>query len=377
MFSLDKFYYILHKNLFEYKDVNSLYFYPFGSVDPEQISGLGFNNVFDDLSNNNFKKYTVWYYDQEPLYQHVVDACVARHEILKQSNHRQIILANSEHSELKNQICKENGYVDWYYFFHGFAALDWYRAYQYVPFVENQFTKVFISLNRLVTQDRSYRLNLVANLLEHDLVKHGLVSLQLEDHSGTVKSEVFNTDSKLSVAAKKLIYTHIMPLTEPLVVDELQPQGFFSAEPDLELQHQALWNVVTETIFYQNKLHLTEKIFKPIVARRPFILVGAVNNLAYLKSYGFKTFDKWIDESYDTIEDPDLRIKAVTEELAKLCALEPIELLMMYEDMKETLEYNFNHFYGEFKHIIVKEMLDNAPDCIKFDYDMVLKRLTQ
>ena len=45
-----------------------------------------------------------------------------------------------------------------------------------------------------------------------------------------------------------------------------------------------LFHIVTETIFYDNKLHFTEKVFKPIVARRPFFLVGAPGNLAYLKS---------------------------------------------------------------------------------------------
>ena len=251
MFSLDKFYYILHKNLFEFNKVESLYFYPFGSTSPDNISLYGFSEISDSNYTNNP---LVWYYDQEPLYENNVNLVARRFKCILNNPNKPIIFANSEHGDYKNQLCQEYGYYDWYYFFHGFAALDWYRAYQYVPFVENQFSKVFMSLNRLVTQDRSYRLNLVANLIEQDLIRHGLVSLQLEDHNGSVKTELFDTSSKLSVSAKKLIYTHIMPLTEPLVVDDLQPQGFFSADPNLELQQQALWNVVTETIFYQNKL---------------------------------------------------------------------------------------------------------------------------
>ena len=374
MFSLDKFYYILHKNLFEANKVESLYFYPFGSTKIEDIALYNIPRLHDDnLTTNPI----VWYYDQEPLLEHnlrPVQKFYGKHLI---NSNKPLILANSEHSEYKNQLCQKYGYSDWYYFFHGFAALDWYRSYQYVPNLETQFSKVFISLNRLVTQDRSYRLHLVASLIEKNLLEYGIVSCQLADQNGTIKTEITSPHSKLSTSARKLIYKNLMPLTDSLVADDYNPQGFFSADADLELQQQALWNVVTETIFYQNKQHLTEKIFKPIVARRPFILVGAVNNLAYLKSYGFKTFDRWIDESYDSIEDPDLRIQAITEELAKLCALEPIELLMMYEDMKDVLNYNFNHFYGEFKHIIVQELLDNVPNFIKFDYDTVLKRLTQ
>jgi hypothetical protein len=39
------------------------------------------------------------------------------------------------------------------------------------------------------------------------------------------------------------------------------------------------------------------------------MLLAAPGNLAYLKSYGFKTFDSVIDESYDTIQDNDLALK--------------------------------------------------------------------
>jgi hypothetical protein len=31
----------------------------------------------------------------------------------------------------------------------------------------------------------------------------------------------------------------------------------------------------------------------------------------------------------------------------------------MYQEMQETLEYNFNHFYTTFKDTIVDEMIDN------------------
>ena len=121
----------------------------------------------------------------------------------------------------------------------------------------------------------------------------------------------------------------------------------------------AFWHVVTETVYFLPKLHLTEKVFKPIVAQRPFILVAAPGNLAYLKSYGFKTFDRWIDESYDQEEDHYVRIEKITREIEKLCALSKTELDTMYNEMKDILVYNYDHFYGEFKTIIVNELVDN------------------
>jgi hypothetical protein len=100
-------------------------------------------------------------------------------------------------------------------------------------------------------------------------------------------------------------------------------------------------------------------VFKPIVAKRPFMLVAAPGNLAYLKSYGFRTFDRWIDESYDLETDHYIRIEKITFQLAKLCAMPPPLLRQMHMEMQETLEYNFQHFYNNFKNNIVDELVDN------------------
>lgn len=354
MFSLDNFYYIVYVNLLAPVNMSAHYFYPFGSTSPHDLinSDSWIPNVFTGRSH------FCLYYDQEPLFG--IDLPLD-HRYYKTKT--ATILANSEHSEFKQQICKENNLLDWYYFFHGFAALTWYRDYKYLAQVENKFTKVFICLNRLTTKDRSYRLLLVSEMMERGLLKHGHVSLCLNDPSqGTWQEELDYEHTKLSSDAKILIERNLSKLTRSLVVDKENPQGNLSAHAgpnELKLNQSALWHVVPETVFYYKKLHLTEKIFKPIVSRRPFILVGAPGNLAYLKSYGFKTFDRWIDESYDLEEDNDKRISMINTQLEKLCSLTSDELNAMHSEMKEVLEYNFNHFYGEFKTVVVDEMLEN------------------
>jgi hypothetical protein len=171
--------------------------------------------------------------------------------------------------------------------------------------------------------------------------------------------------------------------------------GILSANDDLETLSLGLFHVVTETIFYDAKLHLTEKIFKPVVARRPFFLVGAPGNLAYLRSYGFQTFDRWVDESYDLETDPDQRLVKIVNELDKLCKLSESELMQMYQDMQDILEYNFQWFYTGFREHITNELVDNFEILIKksnagkdasfknyldssmIDFDAVKKRLLQ
>jgi len=152
---------------------------------------------------------------------------------------------------------------------------------------------------------------------------------------------------------------------EPMTLDTVE---YNSASADIvhpNYNYGALWHVVTETIYYDEKLHLTEKIFKPIVSRRPFILVGAPGNLNYLKRYGFCTFDKWIDESYDLETDPNKRMHMIVKELDRLCSMPWDELMTMYQEMQEVLEHNHQHFYGKFKEILVNELVDNFEVCIK------------
>ena len=105
--------------------------------------------------------------------------------------------------------------------------------------------------------------------------------------------------------------------------------------------------LVTETCFWETKCHLTEKIFKPIVSRMPFLLVGPAHNLKYLRSYGFKTFSDFWDESYDDIEDPIQRLSAVCNILKKICSYSLDELESLLLTMIPILEHNYNLFNSE------------------------------
>jgi hypothetical protein len=274
------------------------------------------------------------------------------------------IFANSEKSALKKQWIKNNTpMLDWYFFFHGFAALDWFRDFEYVQNIcDYSISKVFICLNHVINNNRSYRLLLLSMLKEQNLLDSGIISAPLLNQA-LVKEEVFGVDTRLSKDGKMHIMKNLYDEAEPIIVHETDYEAASADIPDFF--YQAFWNIVTETNFYDEKLHLTEKIFKPIAIKRPFILVSAPGNLEYLKSYGFKTFDKWIDESYDSEPDPDIRLALIVAEIKKLCELTPNELNKMHQEMTEILEYNHHHFFNDFKKIIVDELVDNFEACTK------------
>jgi hypothetical protein len=70
-------------------------------------------------------------------------------------------------------------------------------------------------------------------------------------------------------------------------------------------------NLVTETTFESEFPYVSEKTIKPILCCRPFIILGAPGTLTMLKSFGFKTFNEWWDESYDLELDPTKRLEKV------------------------------------------------------------------
>jgi len=247
MFSIESFYYVLYTNLLKPLNINGKYFYPFGSTDavnlvPTEIQGV--RTMHDCV-----------FYDQEPIFNKSVDKLIMAGEL--NTGKKIKILSNSEYSEIKRSICKENQLLDWYYFYHGFAALDWYRDYQYFSEVECQYTKVFMSLNRLVTNDRSYRLALISLFLEKNLIDKGVVSLHLNDQGwGDWKSELSSADTKLSPYQIELITKHIGKLTGSIIADTDCPRGSLSADsgiPQLKFNQSALWHVVSETVFYYDK----------------------------------------------------------------------------------------------------------------------------
>jgi len=363
MFSLDRFYNILHSNLVaDFTNGRSVYFYPFGTYDNVTFLGQGFDTLHYNDPAKVWKDepefFHCYFFDQEPLYDYTVP--IVRNAILNQTNtakpRRVSILANSEHSQIKQQCCQDFGMYDWYYFYHGFAALDWYRDFQYVNSSSfNRFNKVFMCYNHLTAKYRSYRLHLVSNLIEQDLLPYGNVSLFAEDWRKSIEDPTLPLDNR----ARVKIYKALRNTELPIIADTVTPTGSLSANVNLDQLTDSLFHVVTETVYFQDKLHLTEKAFKPIVARRPFFLVSTPGSLAYLKRYGFKSFDRWIDESYDLEQDHYVRIEKITFELAKLCAMDPKLLEQMYLEMQETLNYNFNHFYTTFKDTIVDELVDN------------------
>ena len=212
--------------------------------------------------------------------------------------------------------------------------------------------KYFLSYNRII---REYRLALVAMIYKMGLQDKGIISLGApkinKEYGGTWPNIIsdFIEDKKqnemVSSALKK-----IKSLYPIVAYQDILPETVFSSDGEhisigdwTNFSHQykrVYFNVVTESCYYDECIYFSEKIFKPIGQLTPFILMSTPYSLAKLREIGFKTFDGWIDESYDNEEDNDKRFFMIIEVIKNLCGESREELHDWYYSMTDILIHN-------------------------------------
>lgn len=293
-------------------------------------------------------------YDQEPILGDFNIPIIA-HTCANFAQGQKFILVTTEkESDQLDYLQKKYNCPIVYYFHHVFAAHDWFRGVKYnarlIKPSDRILKKKYISFNRLTGGARVYRSLFVNELIVRNVLDQGYVSYSevcpdggnYVHHLNNGVDKGWYTQSIADEAINNISNTKL-----PLRIDYTGtiPNTSFVLSAVEQTQESFIY-VVTETCYWERKHHLTEKIFKPIVSKMPFILVGPAHNLKYLKEYGFKTFDRWLDESYDDIEDPIERMHAIGQVLLDLSNRSLDDLTDILKEMEPVLEHNYNRFYS-------------------------------
>ena len=118
--------------------------------------------------------------------------------------------------------------------------------------------------------------------------------------------------------------------------------------------------IVLETLYDDSRLHLTEKILRPIACQQPFMVLAPAGSLSLLRSYGFKTFGHVWDESYDTLVDPVARMDAVLQNMQLISSLDVAQRQQIQQQCQATVKHNHKWFFSaEFANLIVTEFQRN------------------
>jgi len=159
--------------------------------------------------------------------------------------------------------------------------------------------------------------------------------------------------------------------TLPLKIDEFveasEMAGLYSAvDPYYQT---SLISVVTETNFENNDIFNTEKIFKPMVHRHPFILVGPYKTLEYLKDMGYKTFSDFWDESYDDIEDPFERLLKIVEICKDIQSWDDIKKKQFFYKSMIITNHNYALLTSQYPDNMRKNFWHRLRDYVIFQQD--------
>lgn len=117
----------------------------------------------------------------------------------------------------------------------------------------------------------------------------------------------------------------------------------WASELNPVMHRDTLVNVTIETHQTPSEeIFLSEKTYRPFYTAQPFIIFGNPGTLRVLKEMGYKTFDKFWDESYDENLPISQRLEKLYKTMIQI-AETPMEVLNSYmEDFEPILRHNFN-----------------------------------
>jgi len=230
------------------------------------------------------------------------------------------------HSELNSDELARyestGSFVGAYWWSHAMLALDWYRFAEHDPalHITDNYQKLFLIYCQDTTGSRTYRKTFMSGVEEKNIVDDCQVGSFLNYSVTSDASAIYDS------------------------VDHVQ----------------TAISVVLETVF-DNRIHLTEKSLRPLACGHPFMLAAGPGSLALLRKYGFQTFAPYIDETYDTVQDNDLRLDHILEEMKRIQQLPDYEKFQLINQCNLIAEFNKKHFFSiDFFNLIVQELQNNV-----------------
>lgn len=100
-------------------------------------------------------------------------------------------------------------------------------------------------------------------------------------------------------------------------------------------------NIVTESKWNEkNTIHITEKSIVPFFFHQIPIIIAPPNHIQTMKNiWGLDFFDDIINHDYDSIQNHQLRFKAITEEILRLTEIEN-KIIDFFKNNKDRFEKN-------------------------------------
>ena len=310
------------------------YFYPWGEKGFKNITDnmedvMPLTTVTDPMASNSQKGYKIILcHDQEPLDfdlysdKQLLKQLPETHKEwinkgIKNRNLRWNLPSNPLkhwvllHSELNSpQVIQYEStglFKCAYWWSHALIALDWYRFACYDNRLTDKSQPIkanFLVYARATTGKRAYRKLFLEHLQHIDSVQLGSID----------PTAVVTSDSSATY----------------------NPQDFA----------QTRCSIVLETV-YDQRIHLTEKTLRPLACGHPFMILNGPGALETIRSYGFKTFQPYINESYDKEQSPTKRMDMVLREMRRINNSSDKYRRWIWNGCQEIADYNKRLFFDD------------------------------
>ena len=276
------------------------------------------------------------------------------------SMHDQAILLHSEKNSVDLEQYSQNNFLPVYYWCHAIIARDWYRFAEIdarlVP--QSHTQEKFLIYNRAWGNTREYRLKFMELLIEHGLHESSKTSISTRSEGDQGYHYCDHKFKNANFALKDITVLDLLKNN--------QRDSNESAQYNCDDFNSTAISVVLETMFDDSRIHLTEKTLRPIACGHPFVLAAGPRSLEYLRSYGFRTFAPWIDESYDEEPDSFCRLEKIINSMNKINLLDAEEFDQFLIEIRHIADFNKKHFFSDaFQQQVIEELKTNLTHTIQ------------
>lgn len=260
--------------------------------------------------------------------------------------------------EIYNKICIEHNITNpinvyacntWEYFTKKNSNIT-------VQYNIKQKEKNYLCFNRIT---RPHRIALLALLHQHDLVNRGYYSF-FSNNAYWINPNITHDTATINSMENKITpdllnniranYNSILPQLPLLLNTTADENKNYVSDTDIQYFDNSYYSLVTETYFFEidkydtideEGIFFTEKTYKPILMKHPFIILHKPYTLQKLKEYGYRTFAPYINEAYDNEPDHQKRLLMIVDEVIRLSKFTDNQWLEWQHNVAPIVEHNF------------------------------------
>jgi hypothetical protein len=195
-----------------------------------------------------------------------------------------------------------------------------------------------IDYNCLQKRPREHRVALFDKLEKQNLLGYGINSM----------SKIPLISPICSTRIEEL--NRLLPMYPPNATNpsefDSDCSGSFLVNFNNDIVLKTYYSIISEALVSPNMCFISEKTYKVIANRHPFVIFGNPYTLRELRKQGYQTFENFFDESYDIDQDLDIKTEKVINIIKGFAVLTPKEKLNWFYHALEVCNYNWKVFYN-------------------------------